>query len=123
MKSALIGAAVGVALGSLTKTGTFAWMVPTASSQVEAAAYWISYFGGWALLGFVVAGFSSKRLPKIPSRAQRMVTATIGLSLILWITSFFAWTFWVEWIAIWFGIVLLWRVAREGGTMSPPDLP
>jgi hypothetical protein len=43
--------------------------------------------------------------------------------LILWIASFFAWTFWVEWIAIWFGIVLLWRVARERGTMSPPDLP
>jgi hypothetical protein len=68
MKSALIGAAVGVALGSLTKIGTLTWMVPTASSQVEAAAYWISYSGGWALLGFVVAGFNSKRLPKTPSR-------------------------------------------------------
>ena len=67
MKSALIGAAVGVVLGSLTKIGTFTSMVPAASSQVEAAAYWISYFGFWALLGFVVAGFSSKRLPRTPS--------------------------------------------------------
>jgi hypothetical protein len=53
----------------------------------------------------------------IPSRAQRVVTATIGLSLttalVLWIASYFSWNFWVEWIAIWFGGWLLLDVARH----------
>jgi|SRR5271166_1127505 len=50
------------------------------------------------------------------SRAQRMVTAAIGLPLttlmVLWIASFFSWNFWVEWIAIWFGGWLLFDVVR-----------
>jgi hypothetical protein len=52
----------------------------------------------------------------IPSRAQRMVTATIGLSLlialVLWIASRFSWNFWAELIAIWFGGWLLFDVVR-----------
>jgi cell shape-determining protein MreD len=68
MKSALIGATVGMVLGFLMRIGTFTWMVPTASNRVEAAAYWISHLVYCAFWGFVLAGFSSKRLPQTPSR-------------------------------------------------------
>jgi hypothetical protein len=61
MKSALIGAAVGVVLGFWVRMGDITRQVPTASTPVEAAVYWLSYFTWLALIGFVVGGFISKR--------------------------------------------------------------
>jgi hypothetical protein len=60
MKSALIGAAVGVALGFWVRIGNITWMVPPASTPAEAATYWISYSFFWAVTGFILGGFTSK---------------------------------------------------------------